>query len=276
MPSTWSETIARARRGHLDAIDAADARVVGVAEVRQPRRALAQRELEGGHRDQCGPQAKNLQQLARRAVGGDDAVAETIGEERGFGPFGGEGAIVMGGSASRWCNRQTRPHTNPTIARKCIGFTALCGPAHGHRGAHGVTSLSSVARFCNWKSSVCSPHMLTPRRKIVRRAFSGDGAAVAMAFSPEDSYEGVSCNESRCDRDGGCCVARGHRDHVHAGRCATSEKVDLDAIYKIKEEGFQRSKVMEIESWLTDVYGPRLTNSVGFRKAGDWAVKEMT
>jgi hypothetical protein len=54
------------------------------------------------------------------------------------------------------------------------------------------------------------------------------------------------------------------------------EPVDLDAIYRIKEEGFQRSRVMEITSWLTDVYGPRLTNSPGFRKAGDWAVKEMT
>ncbi|MGH8636864.1 MAG: hypothetical protein ACREUZ_06980, partial [Burkholderiales bacterium] len=29
-------------------------------------------------------------------------------------------------------------------------------------------------------------------------------------------------------------------------------------------------------NWLTDVYGPRLTNSPGFRKAGDWAVKHMT
>jgi hypothetical protein len=54
------------------------------------------------------------------------------------------------------------------------------------------------------------------------------------------------------------------------------EKVDFDAIYRIKDEGFQRSKVMEITSWLTDVYGPRLTNSPGFRKAGEWAVKEMT
>ena len=54
------------------------------------------------------------------------------------------------------------------------------------------------------------------------------------------------------------------------------EKVDLDAIYKIKEEGFQRSQVMDITSWLTDVYGPRLTNAPGFRKAGEWAVKEMT
>ena len=57
---------------------------------------------------------------------------------------------------------------------------------------------------------------------------------------------------------------------------APAERVDYDAIYKIKDEGFQRSQVMEILSWLTDVYGPRLTNSPGFRKAGDWAVKEMT
>ena len=54
------------------------------------------------------------------------------------------------------------------------------------------------------------------------------------------------------------------------------EKVDLEAVYRLKEEGFQRSRVMEITSWLTDVYGPRVTNSPGFRKAGEWAVKEMT
>jgi carboxypeptidase Q len=45
---------------------------------------------------------------------------------------------------------------------------------------------------------------------------------------------------------------------------------------KSRQEGFQRSQVMDITSWLTDVYGPRLTNSPGFRKAGEWAVKEMT
>jgi len=32
-----------------------------------------------------------------------------------------------------------------------------------------------------------------------------------------------------------------------------TEKLDLDAIYRIKDEGLQRSKVMEIESFLTDV-----------------------
>ena len=55
-----------------------------------------------------------------------------------------------------------------------------------------------------------------------------------------------------------------------------ADKVDYDAIYKIKDEGFSRSRVMELESWLTDVYGPRLTNSPNFRKAGDWAVKQLT
>jgi carboxypeptidase Q len=54
------------------------------------------------------------------------------------------------------------------------------------------------------------------------------------------------------------------------------EKIDYEALYKIKDEGFARSQVMTIMSWLTDVYGPRLTNSPGFRKAGEWAVKEMT
>jgi len=54
-----------------------------------------------------------------------------------------------------------------------------------------------------------------------------------------------------------------------------TEKLDLDAIYRIKEEGLQRSKVMEIESYLTDVYGPRLTGSPNMKEAADWATKTM-
>ena len=54
-----------------------------------------------------------------------------------------------------------------------------------------------------------------------------------------------------------------------------TEKIDLDAIYRIKEEGLQRSKVMEIESYLTDVYGPRLTGSPNIKEAADWAQKTM-
>jgi carboxypeptidase Q len=56
----------------------------------------------------------------------------------------------------------------------------------------------------------------------------------------------------------------------------SQEKLDYEAIYRIKDEGFARSQVMNIMSWLTDVYGPRLTNGPGFRKAGEWAVKEMS
>ena len=54
-----------------------------------------------------------------------------------------------------------------------------------------------------------------------------------------------------------------------------TEKIDLDAIYRIKDEGLLRSRVMEIESYLTDVYGPRLTNSPEIREASAWAQKTM-
>jgi len=54
-----------------------------------------------------------------------------------------------------------------------------------------------------------------------------------------------------------------------------TERIDLDAIYRIKDEGLQRSKVMEIESYLTDVYGPRLTGSPNIREAAEWTQKTM-
>jgi carboxypeptidase Q len=55
----------------------------------------------------------------------------------------------------------------------------------------------------------------------------------------------------------------------------SEEPVDLQAVYQLKEEGLQRSRVMEIASYLTDVHGPRLTGSPNLRAAADWAVKEM-
>ena len=77
------------RGGRHAAVDAADARVVGVAEIREPRGALAQRELERRHGQQRRSQPENLQQLTRRAVGGDHAFADTVGEQRGFGVIAG-------------------------------------------------------------------------------------------------------------------------------------------------------------------------------------------
>jgi carboxypeptidase Q len=53
------------------------------------------------------------------------------------------------------------------------------------------------------------------------------------------------------------------------------ERVDLDAISRIKEEGLQRSQVMDTVWYLTDVSGPRLTNSPGMRVAAAWAVDRL-
>src|SRR4051794_11826769 len=53
------------------------------------------------------------------------------------------------------------------------------------------------------------------------------------------------------------------------------ERVDLDAIYKIKTEAFENSKVMDNLFYLTDVYGPRLTNSANHKLAAEWAVKKL-
>src|SRR5688572_26817486 len=53
------------------------------------------------------------------------------------------------------------------------------------------------------------------------------------------------------------------------------ERVDLDAIYKIKDEGFNRSQVMEILSYLTDVHGPRLTGSPQIKAAAEYARKKL-
>lgn len=55
-----------------------------------------------------------------------------------------------------------------------------------------------------------------------------------------------------------------------------AEPVDLDAITRIKDEGFERTQVMDVAWWLTERYGPRLTNSPQMRAAADWAVKKLT
>lgn len=47
------------------------------------------------------------------------------------------------------------------------------------------------------------------------------------------------------------------------------EKVDLSVVNRVRFEAFTNSKVMEIMFYLTDVLGPRLTNSPNFRRAGD-------
>ncbi len=53
---------------------------------------------------------------------------------------------------------------------------------------------------------------------------------------------------------------------------AQEEKLYPDVIRQIKEEGLQHSQVADIAHYLTDVSGPRLTNSPGYLRASQWAV----
>src|SRR5262245_32523321 len=61
-----------------------------------------------------------------------------------------------------------------------------------------------------------------------------------------------------------------------SAQVAQVEKVDLEMMKKIREEGTQRSQVMETLSWLTDVHGPRLTNSPQYNRACEWAKGRLT
>ncbi|WP_254245096.1 M20/M25/M40 family metallo-hydrolase [Hymenobacter sp. BRD67] len=56
----------------------------------------------------------------------------------------------------------------------------------------------------------------------------------------------------------------------------TPEKTDPAALAKIKDEGLNRSKVMETAFYLTDVCGPRLAGSEGLARANAWAKKRLT
>ncbi|HZQ51164.1 MAG TPA: M20/M25/M40 family metallo-hydrolase [Bryobacteraceae bacterium] len=56
---------------------------------------------------------------------------------------------------------------------------------------------------------------------------------------------------------------------------AAEEKVDLYTIQRLRSEERDHSKVMDTLFYLTDVNGPRLTNSPNFFKAADWVVNQM-
>ena len=55
-----------------------------------------------------------------------------------------------------------------------------------------------------------------------------------------------------------------------------SEKVDAAAIARIRDEGLNRSQVMDHIWWLSDVYGPRLTGGPQILQASDWAIKKFS
>ncbi|MBK8557487.1 MAG: M20/M25/M40 family metallo-hydrolase [Lewinellaceae bacterium] len=58
-------------------------------------------------------------------------------------------------------------------------------------------------------------------------------------------------------------------------QCSAQDMADSTINAVIRKYGMEQSKVMDIASWMTDVYGPRLTGSPMLDKATDWAVKEL-
>jgi hypothetical protein len=53
------------------------------------------------------------------------------------------------------------------------------------------------------------------------------------------------------------------------------DKVDLDALAQIKTEAYRHSQVMENLYYMSEVYGPRVTNSRNHRAAAEWAMQQM-
>src|SRR5579862_8166739 len=56
----------------------------------------------------------------------------------------------------------------------------------------------------------------------------------------------------------------------------SQEKVDLEAITRIRYEGFRNSKVMELASGLMDYIGERLTGSPNMKRANEWTRDQLT
>jgi hypothetical protein len=56
---------------------------------------------------------------------------------------------------------------------------------------------------------------------------------------------------------------------------AQSERQDYAALGRLRDEGLSRSQVMDHISWLSDVYGPRLTGTPGLQQASEWAMKKL-
>ncbi len=54
---------------------------------------------------------------------------------------------------------------------------------------------------------------------------------------------------------------------------AQGDKLDYAMLGSIRDEGLNRSQVMNHVSWLSDVYGPRLTGSPGIQQASEWTMK---
>ena len=71
-------------------------------------------------------------------------------------------------------------------------------------------------------------------------------------------------------------AAPAHAAAASAATAAIADAPDYDAMARIREEATTHSALMQTFSYLTDVNGPRLTNSPGMYKSAEWAKKQLT
>ncbi len=72
-------------------------------------------------------------------------------------------------------------------------------------------------------------------------------------------------------------LAYGAPIHAYQQPSAQQQPADPnDPIERIKDEGMNRSQVMQTLSYLTDVIGPRLTGSTNLKRANEWTRDKMT
>jgi hypothetical protein len=114
------------RRGDLHAIDPAHPGVIGVAEIRQPRRPLAQRKLERRHRRKRRVDFQDLEELAGRAIGRHDAVPDAVTEQWRLRAVSGHRSGVHWGDRQP-CNRKSSFGQASRIGRNCL-FSRDSGP----------------------------------------------------------------------------------------------------------------------------------------------------
>ena len=62
---------------------------------------------------------------------------------------------------------------------------------------------------------------------------------------------------------------------VPVGLPVVAQPVDYAMLAAIRDEGLRRSQAMDHISWLSDVYGPRVTGTPAIEQAGAWAMEKL-
>jgi carboxypeptidase Q len=71
-------------------------------------------------------------------------------------------------------------------------------------------------------------------------------------------------------------AAARQRSSADAVKTPVETPVDLGTIARIKQEALNNSQVMDHVSWMSDVYGPRMSGTPQFQQASEWAMKRLT